>query len=123
MADQIQFPCTRNYFLFKPKSKGKNKNFPPELSSLHCVMARTTDYGRPISFFSLKSRCFGLGQTYWADKFWGIWGIFCQTISIHFGTVSPGNDLLCKVHNPLKRLFGHEKNRQSADYRSRYRFF
>ena len=30
-----------------------------------------------------------------------------------------GNDLLCKVHNPLKRLFGHEK---SADYRSRYRF-
>ena len=35
----------------------------------------------------------------------------------------PENDLLCKVHNPLKRLFGHEKNRQSADYRSRYRFF
>ena len=34
-----------------------------------------------------------------------------------------GNDLLCKVHNPLKRLFGHEKNRQSADYWSRYRFF
>ena len=24
-----------------------------------------------------------------------------------------GIDLLCKVHNPLKRLFGHEKNRQS----------
>ena len=35
----------------------------------------------------------------------------------------PGNDLLCKVHNPLKRLFGHEKNRQLADYRRRYRFF
>ena len=34
-----------------------------------------------------------------------------------------GNDLLCKVHNPLKRLFGHEKNRQLANYRSRYRFF
>ena len=24
----------------------------------------------------LKSRTFGLGQTNWADKFWGIWGIF-----------------------------------------------
>ena len=23
----------------------------------------------------LKSRSFGLGQTNWADKFWGIWGI------------------------------------------------
>ena len=25
----------------------------------------------------------------WADKFWDIWGIFGQTISTHFGTVSP----------------------------------
>jgi hypothetical protein len=41
------------------------------------------------AFFSLKSRTFGLGQTNWADKFWGIWGIFSQTISTHFGTVSP----------------------------------
>ena len=32
---------------------------------------------------------FGLGQSNWADKFWGIWGIFGQTISTHFGTVSP----------------------------------
>jgi hypothetical protein len=39
--------------------------------------------------FSLKSRTFGLGQTNWADKFCGIWGIFGQTISTHFGTVSP----------------------------------
>ena len=30
-------------------------------------------------------------------------------------STAPGNDLLYKVHNPLKRLFGHEKNRQSAD--------
>jgi hypothetical protein len=42
-----------------------------------------TDYGRLIkkatlqcSLFSLQSRNFGLGQTNWADKFWGIWGIF-----------------------------------------------
>ena len=26
-------------------------------------------------FFSLKSRTFGLGQTNWADKFWGILGV------------------------------------------------
>ena len=25
----------------------------------------------------------------WADKFWGIWGIFGRTISTHFGRVSP----------------------------------
>ena len=25
----------------------------------------------------------------WADKFWGIWGIFSQTITTHFSTVSP----------------------------------
>jgi hypothetical protein len=27
------------------------------------------------------SQTFGLGQTNWADKFWGICGIFGQTIS------------------------------------------
>ena len=48
---------------------------------------RTTD--AQWSLFSLKSRAFGLGQTNWADKFWGIWGIFSWTISTHFGTVSP----------------------------------
>jgi hypothetical protein len=40
----------------------------------------------------LKSRIFGLGQINWADdwadKFWGIWGIFVQNISPHFGKVS-----------------------------------
>ena len=41
------------------------------------------------AFFLLKSRTFGLGQTNWANKFLGIWGIFGQTISTHFGTVSP----------------------------------
>jgi len=41
------------------------------------------------AFFSLKSRTFGLGQAIWADKFWGIWGIFDRFISTHFGTVSP----------------------------------
>ena len=32
------------------------------------------------SFFFQKSRTFGLGQTFWAEIFWGIWGIFGQTI-------------------------------------------
>jgi hypothetical protein len=35
---------------------------------------------------SLKFQIFGIGQTNWADKFWGI---FIQSISIIFGTVSP----------------------------------
>ena len=38
--------------------------------------------------FFIKIR-FGLGQTIWADKFWGIWGIFGQFISTHFCNVSP----------------------------------
>jgi hypothetical protein len=37
----------------------------------------------------VKSRTFGLGQTNWVDKLLGIWGIFVQTISTHFGAVSP----------------------------------
>jgi hypothetical protein len=48
---------------------------------------RTTD--AQSSLFSLKSRTCRLGQTNWADKFWGIWGIIGQTISTHFGAVSP----------------------------------
>ena len=52
----------------------------------HWSTAWTTD--AQWSLFSLKFRIFGLGQINWADKFWGIRGIFAQTISIHFGTVS-----------------------------------
>ena len=54
---------------------------------IQTLQSRTTD--AQWSLFPLKSRTFGLGQTYWADKFWGIWGIFGQTISTHFGKVSP----------------------------------
>ena len=32
---------------------------------------------------------FLLEQTIWPDKFWGMWDIFEQFISTHFGTVSP----------------------------------
>ena len=76
--------------------------------------ARTTD--TPWSLFSSKSQTFGLGQTIWADKFWGIWGILEQFISTHFGTVSPlsmfsiNQPLFLKNPKPLnpnpKYLFG-----------------
>ena len=42
---------------------------------------RTTD--AQWSLISLKSTTFALGQTNWADKFWGIWGIFGP----NFGTL------------------------------------
>ena len=52
-----------------------------------CVRPWTMD--AQWSLFSLKSRSSGFGQTKWANKFWGIWGIFGWTISTHFSAVSP----------------------------------
>ena len=54
----------------------------------------------------------GLGQTNWADKFWGIWGIFGRFISTHFGTVSPLS--MFSIIQPLflqktKPLYPHSK--------------
>ena len=51
----------------------------------HCP--RTTD--AKWSLFSLKFQTDGLGPSNRADKFWAIWGILDQTVSIHFGAVSP----------------------------------
>ena len=56
-----------------------------------------TDYGRPIKPFFIET--FGLGLTIWADKYWGIWRIFGQFISTHFGTVSPLSML--SINQPL----------------------
>ena len=47
----------------------------------------STDYGHPDRDFFLKSQAFGLEQTNWNENVWGIWGIFGQFISKHFGTV------------------------------------
>ena len=61
------------------------------------------------AFFSSKSQTLGLGQTIWADKFWGIWGIFERFISTHFGTVSSLSMFLQKTkpfHPYAKYLFG-----------------
>ena len=41
------------------------------------------------AFFLSKSQTFGIGQTIWADKFWGIWSILNQFIITHFGIVNP----------------------------------
>ena len=76
------------------------------------VQAQTTDAQR--SLFSLKSRTFGLGQTNWADKFWGLWGIFGQTISTHFGTVIVSPLSMFSIIQPLflqktKSLYPHPK--------------
>ena len=49
-----------------------------DLACTHCIVARTTN--AQWSLFLLKSRTFGLEQTNWADKFWGIWGIFGRTV-------------------------------------------
>ena len=55
----------------------KVANWPTFLKSESKVqIKRLKDYGRPMKPFSLKSRIFGLGQTNWANKLWGIWGIF-----------------------------------------------
>ena len=51
------------------------------------------------ALFSAKSQTFGLGQTIWEDKFWGIWGTFGQFISTHFGTVSPLS--MFSINQPL----------------------
>ena len=39
------------------------------------------DYGHSERAFFQKLETFGFGQTNWAEIFWGIWGIFDQTIS------------------------------------------
>ena len=46
----------------------------------HQLITRTTD--AQWSLFSWKFQTFGLGQTNWADEFWGIWGIFGRTILV-----------------------------------------
>jgi hypothetical protein len=49
------------------------------------------DHGRPMKpFFAICMPNFwALGWTNWEDKFWDIWGISCQSISNHFGTLNP----------------------------------
>jgi hypothetical protein len=72
--------------------------------------------GHPERAFFRKFQTFGLGQTNWAEKDGGIWGIFGQFISTHFHTVSRlsmffiNQPLFLQKTNPLypnpKYLFG-----------------
>ena len=66
---------------------------------LYYQITSATDYGHPMKPFSSKSQTFGLGQTIWADKFWGIWSIFGQFIITHFGTMSPLS--MFSINEPL----------------------
>ena len=66
----------------------------PSWNSILWLTGQSTDIGRPMKPFLLKSQTFGLGQTNWANKFWGIWGIFGQTISTHFDTLSIFNSII-----------------------------
>jgi hypothetical protein len=51
-------------------------------------MVENTHNGHLERAFFQKSRAFGLRQTFCAEIFWGIRGIFGRTIGTHFGTVS-----------------------------------
>ena len=50
----------------------------------HCQGQRTPN----DALFSSKSQTFGLGQTIWADKFWGIWVFSFDLSALIFGTLS-----------------------------------
>ena len=45
-----------------------------------CLNVRTTD--AQWSLFLSKSQTFGLGQTIWSGKFWGIWPIYHHSVSL-----------------------------------------
>ena len=55
-------------------------SFTPRIKGAR-VLVWPTDYDCPMKPFPLKFRAFGLGQTNWEDKFWGILDIYGQTIS------------------------------------------
>ena len=57
-----------------------DENTGKNLMIFSAPISHNTDYGCPMKSFSLKSGAFGVEQTCWTDKFWGIWGIFGQTI-------------------------------------------
>ena len=88
--------------------------FPKTFCDFLCLFAETislekyTDYGRPMKLFCIEIQKFWT----WADEFWGIWGIFGQTISTHFGTVSHFS--MFSIIQPLflqksKPLYPHPK--------------
>ena len=56
-----------------------------------------TDYGHPErAFFLKKKQTFGLGQTNWAEKFWGICGTHFWPILVLWGSYS-----MFSINQPL----------------------
>ena len=51
------------------------------------------------AFFLSKSQSFELGQSIWAVRFWGIWGISGRFIRNRFDTVSPLS--MFSINQPL----------------------
>ena len=94
----IMFPARRNIYSSRLHKFCINW-FPNTKESWHVnyysrFFCKTNDSNHRLwtpneSFLSSKSQTFELGQTNWADEFWGIWGIFGWFISTHFGTASP----------------------------------
>ena len=68
--------------------QGSRNNFLRVGDYSHRSVERAHGLRAPRESFFQKSQTFGLGQTFWAEMFWGICGIFGRTISTHFGTVS-----------------------------------
>ena len=55
------------------------------LSGIKLDLLTPQDYGHKMKPFFIEITNFWA----WADRFWGIWGIFGRTISTQFGTVTP----------------------------------
>jgi hypothetical protein len=65
----------------------------------HLLISLIMNYVHSERVFFPKIPNFGLGQTNWSLTFWGIWGIFCWTISTHFGIL--GSLSMFSINQPL----------------------
>ena len=74
------------------------------------VMSFLTDYRHPMNPFFIEIQNFWAWQTNWADKFWVIWGIFSQTISNHFGTVTMFSIIQPLFLQKIKPIYPHPKS-------------
>ena len=61
----------------------------------YCHVLRTPNE----AFFHGKPKLQGLGRKFGQINFFVIWGIFCQSISTHFGTMSPLS--MFSINQPL----------------------
>ena len=69
------------------RKKTSPKFFYGFLGRGNCTSFRSRTADAQWSLISSKSQTFGLGQTIWAYRFWGIWNIFSWFINTHFGKI------------------------------------